>query len=124
MISDPYATHTVFNQPPPFEDVNLFTTDRALAEALQREGAEWAEEPARAFGEIVGRRETIAWGFQANEYPPVLRAFDRAGRRIDEAEYHPAWHSLLGLGVAHGLSAPSTTPATVAHSACHSSSSR
>ncbi|HSS51965.1 MAG TPA: acyl-CoA dehydrogenase family protein, partial [Thermoanaerobaculia bacterium] len=103
--SDPYTTHTVFNQPPPFEDVNLFTTDRALAEALRREGAEWAAERARTFGEIAGRRETIAWGFQANEHPPVLRAFDRAGRRIDEVEYHPAWHSLLALGVEHGLHA-------------------
>src|SRR5215208_6508212 len=47
---DSHATHTVFNQPPPFEDVNLFTTDRPLAEALRREGAGWAEERAEAFG--------------------------------------------------------------------------
>ncbi len=105
MPNDPHTTQTVFNQPSPFEDVNLFTTDHALAEALRREGGEWAEERARAFGEVVGRRETIALGFQANEHPPVLRAFDRAGRRIDEVEYHPAWHSLLTLGVEHGLHA-------------------
>ena len=112
----PHTTHTVFNQPPPFEDVNLFTSDRALAEALRREGAEWAEERARAFGEVVGRRETIAWGFQANEQPPALKAFDRAGRRIDEVEYHPAWHSLLALGVEHGLHAlPWREPRPGAH---------
>ncbi|HEX4960307.1 MAG TPA: isovaleryl-CoA dehydrogenase [Thermoanaerobaculia bacterium] len=105
MSTDPCATHTVFNQAPPFEDVNLFTTDKALAEALQREGSAWAEERARAFGEIVGRRETIAWGFEANENRPVLRPFDRAGHRIDEVEYHPAWHSLMALGVGHGLHA-------------------
>src|SRR3982751_7060764 len=111
-----HATHTVFNQPPPLEDVNLFTSDRALTEALRREGAEWAVERARALGEIVGRRETISWGFQANEHPPVLRAFDRNGNRIDEVEFHPAWHALMGLGVEHGLHAlPWRDPRPGAH---------
>src|SRR5262245_4466108 len=93
------------NQPPPFEDVNLFTADPALVEALRREGAGWAEERVRAFGEIAGRRQTIVWGFQANEHPPALRTHDRRGERIDEVEFHPAWHSLLALGVEHGLHA-------------------
>jgi putative acyl-CoA dehydrogenase len=113
---DPGSTHTVFNQPPPFEDVNLFTSDQALTEALRREGADWAAERARAFGEAVGRRETIAWGFQANEHPPVLRAHDRNGNRIDEVEFHPAWHTLLALGVEHGLHAlPWREPRPGAH---------
>ncbi len=115
-LSAAHATHTVFNQPPPLEDVNLFTTDRVLTEALRREGAEWAEEQARTFGEIVGRRETIAWGSQANEHPPFLRAFDRNGNRIDEVEFHPAWHSLMALGVEHGLHAlPWREPRPGAH---------
>jgi putative acyl-CoA dehydrogenase len=114
--ADPHSTHAVFNQPPPFEDVNLFTSDRVLAEALRREGAGWAEERARAFGEIVGRRETIAWGFQANEHPPVLRTHDRNGNRIDEVEFHPAWHALMALGVEHGLHAlPWREPRPGAH---------
>jgi putative acyl-CoA dehydrogenase len=113
---DPHATHTVFNQAPPFEDINLFTFDRVLTEALRREGAGWAEERARAFGEIVGRRETIAWGFQANEHPPVLRTHDRNGNRIDEVEFHPAWHALMALGVEHGLHAlPWSEPRSGAH---------
>ncbi|HEX9944501.1 MAG TPA: isovaleryl-CoA dehydrogenase [Thermoanaerobaculia bacterium] len=112
----PHATHAVFNQPPPFEDVNLFTGDRPLAEALRREGAEWAEERARAFGEVVGRRETIVRGFQANEHPPALRTHDRTGERIDEVEFHPAWHALMGLGVEQGLHAlPWREPRPGAH---------
>ncbi len=98
-----HATHTVLNQPPPFEDVNLFTSDTALVEALRREGAEWAEERARGFGEAAGRRETIRWGFEANENPPRLRTHDPRGERIDEVEFHPAWHALMALGVEHGL---------------------
>jgi putative acyl-CoA dehydrogenase len=99
----PGATHAVLNQPPPLEDVNPFLGDPALAEALRREGAAWAESEVAAFGEIVGRRETIAWGFQANASPPQLRTHDRAGRRIDEVDFHPAWHALLGLAIEHGL---------------------
>jgi putative acyl-CoA dehydrogenase len=99
------ATHEVFNQSPPLEDVNLFRSHRALVEALRREGAAWAEAEIGAFGELAGRRETIAWGFQANAFPPILRTHDRTGRRIDEVELHPAWHALLALGVEHGLHA-------------------
>ncbi|HKV08029.1 MAG TPA: isovaleryl-CoA dehydrogenase [Thermoanaerobaculia bacterium] len=110
------ATHTIFNQVPPFEEVNLFTADRALGEALRREGAAWAEDQTRAFGEIVGRPETIAWGYQANEHPPMLRTHDRAGHRIDEVEFHPAWHELMRLAVEHGLhSLPWRTPRPGAH---------
>jgi len=99
------ATHAVFNQPPPLEDVNLFDSHRVLVEGLRREGAGWAEEEVRGFGELAGRRETIAWGFQANAFPPALRTHDRGGRRIDELEFHPSWHALLALGVEHGLHA-------------------
>jgi putative acyl-CoA dehydrogenase len=99
------GTHAVFNQPPPLEDVNLFSSHPALVEALRREGAAWAEPEVLAFGETAGRRETIAWGFQANAFPPALRTHDRTGRRIDEVEFHPAWHALLALGVEHGLHA-------------------
>ncbi|HYU36171.1 MAG TPA: acyl-CoA dehydrogenase family protein [Thermoanaerobaculia bacterium] len=101
--AEPQETHTVFNQPPPLEGYNVFASDRALVEALQREGAAWAEERVRELGEIAGRAETIAWGFQANEHRPVLRSHDRNGNRIDEVEFHPAWHGLLRLGVEHGL---------------------
>jgi putative acyl-CoA dehydrogenase len=97
------ATHAAFNQPPPLEDVNLFGSHRALVEGLRREGAEWAEAEVRAFGELAGRRETIAWGFQANAFPPALRTHDRTGRRVDEVDFHPAWHALLSLGVEHRL---------------------
>jgi len=114
--SDPHATHTVFNQPPPLEDYNVAASDRTLMEALRREGAGWAEERVTAFGALAGRAETIAWGFQANENRPVLRSHDRTGVRIDAVDFHPAWHSLMTLGVAHGLHAlPWREPQPGAH---------
>ncbi|HEY6393598.1 MAG TPA: isovaleryl-CoA dehydrogenase [Bryobacteraceae bacterium] len=96
-------THEVLNQPPPLVDYNLFTCDRVLMEALDREGAGWASARVEEFGRLVGSEAAIRWGFQANEFPPVLRTHDRFGHRIDEVEFHPAWHELMRLSVAHGL---------------------
>jgi len=92
------------NQPPPLEDYDVFSQNRPLVDALEREGAgEWMEECA-AFGRLCGG-EPLELGRLANENPPVLRAFDRFGERIDEVEFHPSWHELLRIGVEHGLHA-------------------
>jgi putative acyl-CoA dehydrogenase len=96
------ATHEVFNQPPPLVGYNVFAQDRALVEALEREGAAWARDRAAAIGEVAGG-DAIELGFQANRNPPVLRTHDRFGHRIDEVEFHPAWHELLQIAVAHEL---------------------
>jgi putative acyl-CoA dehydrogenase len=112
----PYATHTVLNQPPPYEDVDLFTSDRVLSGALRREGGGWAEERVRGFGAVCGRRETLELGVRANERVPELRTHDRRGVRIDEVELDPSWHALLRLGVENGLHAlPWREPRPGAH---------
>jgi putative acyl-CoA dehydrogenase len=94
----------VFNQPPPLEGYNLFATDPVLQAALEREGAAWAADHTRRFGETVGG-EPFAWGVEANTHPPVLRTHDRYGNRIDTVEFHPAWHHLMALAVENGLHA-------------------
>jgi putative acyl-CoA dehydrogenase len=91
----------VFNQPPALEDYNLFAHDAALGEALRREGGAWAEEKVSRFGALMGSRETLALGELANRHPPILHTHDRFGNRVDEVEFHPAWHELLRIGVAH-----------------------
>jgi putative acyl-CoA dehydrogenase len=98
-------THEVLNQPPPLAGYDLYDADPVLADALHREGAGWAEERTRALGVLAGGPEAIAWGEAADAHPPVLRTHDRYGRRIDEVEFHPAWHRLLGTAVASGLHA-------------------
>ena len=113
----PFQTHEVANQPPPLEGRNLFTDNVALVEALEREGAGWARERAVEVGAAWGA-EPIGWGFEANEHPPKLKAFDRYGHRIDEVEFHRAWHDLMALGVRHELhSLPWTSSQPGAHAA-------
>jgi putative acyl-CoA dehydrogenase len=92
------------NQPPPLEGYDLFSQDRPLVEALRREGGAAREEECAAFGRLCGD-EPLELGRLANEHPPALRAFDRFGERIDEVEFHPAWHELLRIGVEHGAHA-------------------
>jgi putative acyl-CoA dehydrogenase len=83
------------NQPPPLEGHDLFSEDRALVDALRREGGAEREHECAAFGRLCGG-EPLELGRLANANPPVLR-------RDDEVEFHPAWHGLLRLGVEHGL---------------------
>jgi len=90
------------NQPPPLAGYNLFLENHPLAEALERERAGWAQEHAAAFGELLAG-DAAEWGRLANENPPRLRTHDRFGNRIDEVEFHPAWHSLMGASIGHGL---------------------
>ena len=96
------ATHEVVNQPPPLE-VNLFAVDAALRGEVERGGANWAKAQLLEMGQWAGSRAAQAWAAQANENPPRLRTHDRYGNRIDEVEFHPAWHELMQVAVAHGV---------------------
>jgi putative acyl-CoA dehydrogenase len=110
------ATHEVLNQPPPFEGYNVFERDAVLVEALRREGGDWALDEARELGAICGRADMLRRGVQANENPPKLRTHDRFGNRIDEVDFHPAWHELMRLGISQGLHAsPWRNPRAGAH---------
>src|SRR4051794_36364419 len=73
-------------------------------EAAHREGAGSAEERLTTMGQEAGG-EPIEWGRLANENTPVLRTHDRYGNRIDEVEFHPAWHWLMELSVRHATHA-------------------
>jgi putative acyl-CoA dehydrogenase len=112
----PSPTHEVENQPPPLEEVNWFEHDRALLEAVEREGGGWGRERLTRFGAWLGQAVTIRLGEQANRYPPQLRTHDRFGHRIDEIEFHPAWHELLGRAVAEQVHA---LPWSAARSGAH-----
>ncbi|MGJ7916675.1 isovaleryl-CoA dehydrogenase [Massilia sp. LXY-6] len=97
-----FDTHEVFNQAAPFGDVNLFRCDPALRAGLEREGAGWAAGMLDALGAQLGTSEVLDLARLANEFTPRLVNFDRAGRRIDEVEFHPAWHRLMTLLIENG----------------------
>jgi putative acyl-CoA dehydrogenase len=95
----PGDTHEVFNQPPPLTGHNVFESNRPLVEALEREGGGWARAQVSALGTRDGDAQVQEWARQANENPPRLVTHDRYGNRVDEVEFHPAWHELLGIAV-------------------------
>jgi putative acyl-CoA dehydrogenase len=97
-------THEVFNQPPVLTGHDV-AEDQVLLDALAREGASWAVPSVRALGRLAGSAPAQEWGRQANENPPRLHTHDRFGNRVDEVEFHPAWHSLMEVAVSHGLHA-------------------
>ena len=108
-------THTVTNQPPALVGYDVFGADRALVEAVDRHtDAEVLDEvraELSALGRAAGSEQVQEWGAQANEFPPRLRTHDRYGHRIDEVDFHPAWHRVLGKGVSAGLTGAWTRPA-------------
>src|SRR5271166_2266736 len=113
-----WQTHTVFNQATPLEGVDVFSSNLPLVEAVEREGAAWVGERAATLGRVVAGEPQQAWGRLANENRPVLRTHDRYGNRIDEVEFHPAWHQLMTMGVQNELhSLPWTSEEPSAHTA-------
>ncbi|MDG5501014.1 isovaleryl-CoA dehydrogenase [Marinobacter sp. BGYM27] len=115
---DPYlgTTHQVTNQPPALENYNLFSQDQALKEGVAREGAGWARQSLTDYGELTGRADIIELGFLANENKPTFHTHDRFGHRQDLVKFHPAYHQLMDMALAHGLhSSPWTDPKEGAH---------
>jgi putative acyl-CoA dehydrogenase len=114
--ASPFVTHEVQNQPPPLQDYDLFRQDAALVEAIRREGGGWGEKRLSALGRRLGQAETLRQGDLAHRHPPVLCTHDRFGNRIDEVEFHSAWHDLMRLAVAERVHAlPWAEPRQGAH---------
>jgi putative acyl-CoA dehydrogenase len=91
----------MLNQPPPFADVNLFSSDVALQDAVWREGGDAGN--LEQFGALAGSRHMLEQARLANENPPRLRLFDARGFRLDQVEYHPAYHDLMATSTGQGL---------------------
>jgi putative acyl-CoA dehydrogenase len=96
-------THEVFNQTPVLENVNLYDIDKPLQNFLTQFSTEWGLQSIKSFGAHMGSAEWIKKGFQANQYTPVFRSHDTKGNRIDEVDFHPAYHDIMALGIQHGL---------------------
>ncbi|TDM06953.1 MAG: isovaleryl-CoA dehydrogenase [Ideonella sp. MAG2] len=109
-------THEVVNVSHELVNYNLFEQDAALREAVQREGAAWAQAELAAFGAHVGQADYLELGALANKHPPELDTHDRFGNRVDLVRFHPAYHQLMKTSIEHGLhSSPWTDPQPGAH---------
>ncbi|MGV9877770.1 acyl-CoA dehydrogenase family protein [Streptomyces sp. NPDC003006] len=108
------TTHTVTNQAPPLVGYDVFASDRALVEGVERHLdpalLDSARDELSLLGRSAGSAQAQEWGALANDNPPVLRTHDRYGHRIDEVDFHPSWHRLLGKAVGAGLTGAWSRP--------------
>ncbi|MFZ6644290.1 isovaleryl-CoA dehydrogenase [Undibacterium sp. TJN25] len=100
-----WQTHEVSNQVPELQDYNIFRSDAALMEGVQRGEAGWHADRLSNFGAELGSKEVLQLGELANHHLPELKTHDRFGKRIDQVDFHPSWHSLLALLRREGLHA-------------------
>ena len=96
------STHDVFNQPLPFQDVNLFTADTTLQRAVAYFQAEWGKAALTEYGALAGG-SLIPHARLANRFPPEIKTFDTYGHRSDAVEFHPAYHVLMDTAISHGV---------------------
>ncbi len=96
-------THLVENQPPPIAGFDALACDPVLIDAVRREGAAEALPALEQLAALVTSAEAREHARLADVHPPVLHTHDRYGHRVDEVEFHPSWHWLLGTSVGWGL---------------------
>jgi putative acyl-CoA dehydrogenase len=111
VVRSRFDTHEVFNQSPPYVDVDLFESDVPLREAVVANGAGGEASALSALGRRWGSAEMFTLGRQANENPPRLHTLDAHGRRLDTVEFHPAYHQCMRESIAEGLHASTWTAA-------------
>jgi putative acyl-CoA dehydrogenase len=92
-----WTTHEVTNVVTELQNYNVYATDAALQEAVQRAGAGQHHDELMRYGSLLGREETLRMARDANYFKPELHTFDRQGRRIDRVEFHPAWHGMMKM---------------------------
>ncbi len=104
------ATHEVFNQVEPLVDVNLFVGNRAMQDALKFNAPALDTAPLHALGGLVGSAEMQTHARLANVFTPQLKTHSRFGHRIDQVEFHPSYHALMGAAVGAGLHGTAWAP--------------
>ncbi len=113
------VTHEVFNQPAPLADVNLFETNRPLRAALAFNAPGLDTAALSGLGRLVGSGEHQAHARLANVFTPQLKTHNRTGHRIDQVEFHPSYHALMGLAVGAGLHGSPFAPEARAEGFAH-----
>ena len=97
------ATHEVINQAEPLIGYDAAAIDTPLQDAVRRIAGDETADGLQRVGTLLGEAKVQQWGIDANAYPPVLRTHDRYGHRVNEVDFHPAWHELMTVAVSEGL---------------------
>jgi putative acyl-CoA dehydrogenase len=91
------------NQSPPYTSQNLSDGDGALSGTVNGVLSDSSLNDIKDLGAHLGSAQTREFARLANEHKPVLKTYDARGNRIDEVEYHPAYHALMRKSVQAGL---------------------
>ena len=94
--------HEVINQSPPLTGNSAWRADPLLMQ-LGEAFPEGARKELDLLGRFVRTQEAQDLARLANTELPRLRTHDRQGRRMDQVEYHPAYHALMRRSVAQGI---------------------
>lgn len=97
------STHTVLNQSEPRVNVNEFTSNIALCEATQTFAPNANLQKLEHIGQTVGGADYQRDAQLANTFTPIHRSHDQWGHRVDEIDFHPAYHNIMGQSVEWGL---------------------
>ena len=97
------STHAVSNQSLPLVDVNLWRINRPLQAVLVADHRAFDRVRMDALGAEAGSATMQMHARLANTHAPILRTHDMQGRRIDEVEFHPSYHVLLGAALRQRL---------------------
>ena len=97
------ATHEVFNQASARVGVDEFALNPALQEALAVFAPGADAERFHEIGRHVGTEQYQHDAQLANIHPPVHHSHDRWGNRVDDIEFHPAYHRIMEYSVSKGL---------------------
>lgn len=98
------ASHTVFNQSKPYENVSMLESDPSMLVFLNKVQAKYTVDLPylEKHGKLCGSVDLMRAADQAEKNKPVLVQFDTQGRRTDVIDYHPAYHTIMKHGLTQG----------------------
>ena len=91
------------NQAPELKDYNVYTSDPTLRRAVARAGAAWHDAELVRQGAEYGAAATLRAAEDANHFEPTLHTHSRTGERIDQVQFHPAWHHMMAMARRNGI---------------------
>ena len=102
MTMFPETTHVVHNQAAARSNINEFTANPALVEAVEVFAPHADSKVLQDIGAHVGTAEFQQAAETVNTQIPQLHTHDRWGHRIDHVEFHPGYHDIMRASLNYG----------------------